>query len=42
MEKRRLNDIPGVVTNGVFAQHKADSLVVGNLDGSASWRQAVS
>ena len=39
--ERRLNDIPGVVTNGVFAQHKADSLVVGNPDGSASWRQAV-
>jgi ribose 5-phosphate isomerase A len=31
--ERRLNDIPGVVCNGVFAQRRADVLLVGTADG---------
>ena len=35
--EQRLNNIAGVVTNGIFARNSADLLVVGHADGSASW-----
>ena len=35
--EQRLNNIAGVVTNGIFARNSADLLVVGRADGSASW-----
>ena len=31
--ERKLNDIPGVVTNGIFAQRPPDKIIVGKKNG---------